>query len=269
MSTPLCLEPVLIRDTELATYATPRKKITAMFCCLMDKNRTPVLRALLNIDSPEILESTISGSTFSGLATPAVKPKQDFDALFEDADEISPREACLFLGNFQAFRLMQGGQTPDDGTLHLASLLALPEFVKYLLDTHDPSYAAEDFGFMIPLGLACCSKPFPWCKVANEGKAWEKRLRETMKLLIPRSEFDWRHRERLTLHIALENGLEVTKALVEALGGVYDSKADRNYVYVDKTGMKYSPVAYVEAFLEAEGKEKTELVKYLNEQSIC
>lgn len=262
--------PMLTKATELGAYATARKKVTAIFCCLMDKNRTPVLRALLNIDSPEILESVISGSTFSALATPSVnQTKQEFDALFDDADDISPVEACLFLGNFQAFRLMQCGENPDDGTLHLASLLALPDFVKYLLGEHDPSYAAEDFGFMIPLGLACCSKPFPWCKVANEEKAWEKRLKETMKLLIPKSEFDWRHRERLTLHIALENGLEVTKAFVEALGGIVDSKTDHKYVYIDKTGMQYSPVDYVEAFLEGEGKEKEALVRYLNEQNVC
>jgi hypothetical protein len=195
---------------------------------------------------------------------------EELGALFGEEDEISPREASLFLGNFEAFRLMGGGETPDDGTLHLAALLALPKFVQWLLDAygHDPNYAAESFGFMVPLGLACSSKSFPWCKIANEEADWSERLKETMRLLAPETDTNWRLARKTLLHIALENGLEVTEAMVEALDISHDSDRDKKYSYEDRAGTTYTPTQYIGTLLEASCLEKWDLMKCLRRHGI-
>jgi hypothetical protein len=256
----------LLTSIALPDYVTPLSKIPTVFFALFNKSRAPVLKALLNLEGIDILHSTISGSTFSSLAAPQKKPKIEFSSLFEDDDEISPREASLFLGNLEAFKLLNTSKTPDDGTLHLASLLALPDFVAWLLEKHEANYEEENFGFMVPLALTCFSKPFPWCKVANEEKEWIVRLEETMKILIPKTLSGWRYRQKLPLHLALENGSEVTAAMLRALDVKGDVKG--RYVYTDKTGMDYSPREYVETFVEVKDKEKRKIVKCLEEHGL-
>ncbi|KAH6953411.1 hypothetical protein DER45DRAFT_379959 [Fusarium avenaceum] len=250
----------------LPDYVTPLSKIPTAFFALFDKSRAPVLKALLKLEGADNIHSTISGSTFSCLAAPKKKPKIEFSSLFEDDDEISPREASLFLGNLEAFKLLNTSNTPDDGTLHLASLLALPDFVAWLLEIHEANYEEENFGFMVPLALTCFSKPFPWCKVANEEKEWIARLEETMRILIPKTLSGWRYRQKLPLHLALENGSEVTAAMLRALDVKGDSKG--KFVYTDKTGMAYSPCEYVETFVEVKDKEKRKIAKCLEEHGL-
>ncbi|WZH47283.1 uncharacterized protein QYS62_008427 [Fusarium acuminatum] len=254
------------RQAALPDYVTPLSKIPTVFFALLNKSRAPVLKALLNLEGVDIAHSTISGSTFSSLAAPKKKPKIEFSSLFEDDDEISPREASLFLGNLEAFKLLNTSNTPDDGTLHLASLLALPDFVAWLLERHEANYEEENFGFMVPLALTCFSKPFPWCKVANEEKEWIIRLEETMRILIPKTLSGWRYRQKLPLHLALENGSEVTAAMIRALDLKGDVKG--KYVYTDKTGMAYSPCEYVETFVEVKDKEKRKIAKCLEEHGL-
>ena len=224
---------------------------------------------MLALESSEILDSTISGSTFSALAVPADAPSgnTEFATLFGDEDDISPREVSLFLGNSSAFRLLESGETPDDGMLHLAAMLALPDFVRWLLNWHDPNYPAEDYDSMVPLALACFSKPVPWCRVKKSD--WAERLKETMKLLIPKTDKRWRRRGKLALHIALDSGLDVTRAMAEALSSVPDRSVRREkFLYTDKTGKHYNPAEYVENFLEGTVSEKQELKECLRNHDI-
>ncbi|KAF4458107.1 hypothetical protein F53441_115 [Fusarium austroafricanum] len=251
----------------MPNLVTPESKIPIIFLALLEKKRAPVLEALLNLNS-EIVNETISGSMFSSLAAPAsTNSKSEFSTLFEEDDEISPREASLFLGNLDAFKLLNKSITPDDGTLHLASLLALPDFVQWLLQTHEPNYEEENFGFMVPLALTCYSKPFPWCKVANDHKHWFPRLEETMRILIPETSTGWRYRQKLPLHLALENGSQVTEALLRALE-VKDAGSRDKYLYADKTAMFYSPREYVDTFVEVEEEEKNKLVRVLEKHGL-
>ena len=141
--------------------------------------------------------------------------------------------------------------------------MALPKFVKWLLAFHDPDHKAEDFDMMIPLALACESKPHPWCKVANEEADWKTRQKHTMQLLALRTSPEWRSRSRTVLHIALENGLDPTKAMVKALGFCHDPDRGKRYLHVDKDGIQYSPQQYAMKFLEADMKEKKALATCL------
>ncbi|KAF5653899.1 hypothetical protein F25303_1931 [Fusarium sp. NRRL 25303] len=251
----------------LPDYVTPDSKIPTIFLTLLNKSRAPVLEALLKLDGTNALNQTISGSKFSSLASYPKKPKLEFTALFEDEDEIAPREASLFLGNLDAFKLLNSNMLPDDGTLHLAALLALPDFTDWLLSTHEPNYEEENFGFMVPLALTCYSKPFPWCKVANEEQEWFARLEETIKILIPKTLSSWRYRQKLPLHLALENGSQVTMAMLNVLNARGIGNRDK-YLYTDKTGMQYSPCEYVEVFVEVDDEDKMKLVKILQEHGL-
>lgn len=253
--------------TALPDYVTPDSKIPTIFLTLLNKSRAPVLEALLKLDGTNGLNQTISGSKFSSLASYPKKPKLEFTALFEDEDEIPPREASLFLGNLDAFKLLNSTMLPDDGTLHLAALLALPDFTDWLLSTHEPNYEEENFGFMVPLALTCYSKPFPWCKVANEEQEWFSRLEETIKILIPKTLSSWRYRQKLPLHLALENGSQVTMAMLNVLNARGIGNRDK-YLYTDKTGMQYSPCEYVEVFVEVDDEDKMKLVKILQEHGL-
>ncbi|SCV52646.1 uncharacterized protein FFB14_12711 [Fusarium fujikuroi] len=253
--------------TALPDYVTPDSKIPTIFLTLLNKSRAPVLEALLKLDGTNVLNQTISGSKFSSLASYPKKPKLEFTALFEDEDEIPPREASLFLGNLDAFKLLNSTMLPDDGTLHLAALLALPDFTDWLLSTHEPNYEEENFGFMVPLALTCYSKPFPWCKVANEEQEWFARLEETIKILIPKTLSSWRYRQKLPLHLALENGSQVTMAMLNVLNSRGIGNRDK-YLYTDKTGMQYSPCEYVEVFVEVDDEDKMKLVKILQEHGL-
>ncbi|KAM0338319.1 hypothetical protein ACHAPU_011371 [Fusarium lateritium] len=250
----------------LPGYITPLSKIPTIFLTLIDKEREPVLKALLKMDGDGMLHNTVSGSTFSDLAAPQKKPKAEFSSLFEDDDEISPREASLFLGNLEAFKLLNTSDNPDDGTLHLAALLALPDFVTWLLQSHEPNYEEENFGFMVPLALACYSKPFPWCKVASDEEKWIVRLEETMRILVPKTLSGWRYRQKYPLHLALENGAEVTGAMLRAMDLKGDLKC--TYCYTDKTGMQYLPCGYVETFVEVKDKEKKKITRCLQEHGL-
>lgn len=177
-------------------------------------------------------------------------------SLFNVADELPLRLASLYLGNFDAFRLMKCGETPNDGMLHSAALMALPKFVNWLLDVHDPNHKAEEFENMIPLALVCASTPQPWCKIANEESDWRTRQKETMQLLAPRTSPKWRYRNKTVLHIALDHGLETTKAMVETLDIRHDPEIDEKYIYMDKDGIEYSPDQYVMKFLDDDEEQK-------------
>lgn len=120
---------------------------------------------------------------------------------------------------------------------------------------------------MVPLALACHSKPFAWCKIAGEKFEWSVRLAKTLELLVPKTKTNWRRRGKLALHIALDNGPEVTKALVRAMGSIGHGMYE-DYTYTDKTGEQYSPCQYVQTFSEARDFEKAVLVTWLTGRGI-
>lgn len=179
--------------------------------------------------------------------------------MLDPSNEFPLGEASLYLGNFDAFRLMNCGQTPNDTTLHNAAILALPKFVDWLLDIHDPDYKAEEFDNMIPLALACASKPQSWCKIANAEADWHVRQKETMHMLAPITNPKWRARGKTVLHIALDNGLDATKSLIDALDISNDPEKDEKYLYMDKEGIEYSPHQFVMKLMDIDEMEKKAL----------
>ena len=249
----------LTNNAALPAYSTPLTKVSAAFGCLLDKTRTPILKALLDLDGDLILDYVVPGSSFSYLGAYLNGSKKDSDL----TNDLSLRAASLYLGNFYAFQLMKFEETPNDGTLHTAALLALPKFVQWLLDIHDANYKAEDFDNMIPLAIICKSKPHPWCKIANEELDWKTRQKQTMQLLAPRTSSKWRSSHKTVLHIALENGLETTKAMAEALDILNDPEKDEKYLYMDKDGIEYSPHQYVIRVMGADADEAKRLVEFL------
>jgi hypothetical protein len=245
----------------LPAYFTPGSKMSAVIGCLLSPKRTAVLKALLQQDDrDQILDHIVPGSWFGKLASyPEVFDDGSSELLGED-DEVSVRLAALFLGNLEGFQALQIQEMPDDGTLHLAAFLALPRFVHWLLEQrHNADHRAETFDFMTPLGVACSSRPQPWCRVANNEAAWDSRLAKTIRLLVPRTDITWRHRHRSVLHLALENGPKITAIMVNALNIRDDPLRDTKYLYTDKTGMCYSPDEYVDQILKLSPSEKFEL----------
>ena len=253
----------LTNDTALPAYSTPLTKVSAAFACLLDKSRTPILKALLELDRDRVLDYKVPGSSLGYLG--AHPGSIDTTSSFLDAsDELTLCEASVYLGNFEAFRILKSPDTANDGTLHLAALMALPKFVTWLLHTHDPNQKAEEYDMMIPLAVVCESKPHSWCKVANEELDWKSRQKETMRLLAPKTSPAWRYRNKTVLHIALENGLNATEGMLEALDLLHDTNRDEKYSYVDKDGIRYSPHQYVMKFLDADDQEKNALIACLN-----
>lgn len=193
-------------------------------------------------------------------------PKVSKDELGLLPDELSLQLASLYLGNFKAFRLLRGGETPNDGTLQLAALMALPQFVKWLLETHDPNCKLEEFDKMIPLALVCSSTPQPWCKIANkEEDSWKTRQRVTMEILARRTSPKWNYRGKTVLHIAIEKGLAITKAMVKALDIRIDREKDEKYLYKDKDGIEYSPQQYILKIMELGEQERKALIKCITD----
>ncbi|KUJ10177.1 uncharacterized protein LY89DRAFT_596816 [Mollisia scopiformis] len=254
-------------DAALPAYSTPLTKVSAAFGCLLDTSRTPILKALLDWDRGLILDYAIPGSSFGPLSSQPGAFEKDSDIL-DSTGELPLREASLYLGNCKAFRLIAPEVTRNDGTLHLAALLALPKFVKWLLKTHDPNHKAEEFDNMVPLALVCKAKYLPWCKIANNKSHWRKRQQRTMDLLAGVTQPEWGHRNMTILHWAMENGVETTRAMVKALDFCHDSEKDTKYLYTDRDGVEYSPKQYVRKILCAEDAEKIELISCLEHEYV-
>ncbi|KAI1746213.1 hypothetical protein F4680DRAFT_13424 [Xylaria scruposa] len=250
----------------LPMYSTPRTQVTASFLCLLDKKRTPILSALLNLDRKRTLECSTPASTFQYYGT---------KTHFSDNNsglpaELPLRTACMMLGNFDAYRTLNCEEISNNGLLHAAAFLALPRFVAWLLTFHDPDEKVpEEYDQMVPLALACGSKPSPWCKIAREEISFATRRKQCITILAPVTNLNWRYREKTVLHIALENGLEVTRNIFEVLKVCQDPKRNDNYLHRDKDGIEYSLDEYVLQRLKGiDDKEKEALVIYLRENKI-
>jgi hypothetical protein len=259
---PNCISLPLKTCVALPAYSTPLTKVSAAFGCLLDKTRLPILKALLDLDRAQILEYSIPGSSFGPLAMYPQVFKKDSDFL-DPAADLPLREASLYLGNFEAFRLIARDTTPDDGMLHLAALLALPRFVQWLLNNHDPNHKAEEYDNMVPLACVCASTSQPWCKIANEESDWKNRQKDTMHLLAGVTSPKWRYRNMTILHWAMENGLETAKAMVKALDIRHDPERDEKYLYMDRDGIEYSPQQYAMKVWDADDKEKEAFIACL------
>lgn len=193
------------------------------------------------------MEQRVSGEILSTIASYPKKPEQD-KAPF-DIPELLLRDAAIWLGNFEAFELLNplNTETLSEGALHLTAFLALPEFVKKLLSTYDANQELDEFENMIPLAVCCESQHQPWCKVANQASDFRERQAKTMKLLAAKTNLKWRTSRRLSvLHIALLKGVEVTQAMVTAINLSNDTAKDERYLYEDKSGIWHSPDQYVE-----------------------
>ncbi|KAK4163614.1 hypothetical protein QBC43DRAFT_238883 [Cladorrhinum sp. PSN259] len=255
----------------LPTYSTPTSHVSAAFACLLDRSRTPILEALLDLDRNGILEYEIPASTFAYLG--AFNPKKPGKKALNPShipDGLPPtlplRTAAMFLGNLEAYCALGWRETRDDGNLHTAAFLALPKFVAWLLDHHDPNAKVVDqFDQMIPMALVCSAQTWPWCKVANSEAKLITRQKETMRLLAARTRPDWRYRGKTVLHCALEAGVEVTKAMAEALEISDDPQRNEKYLYKDKEGIEYSPHQWVKKFLGGSKEEVKALVDCLDD----
>ncbi|RYP46192.1 hypothetical protein DL768_007562 [Monosporascus sp. mg162] len=238
----------------LPAYATSRTKLSAAFACVLDQTRAPVLKALLNLDRGNITKHVMDGKDFGSLVTSAYHISDELEC-FPYVAKLNLVVACLVSGNFKAFVevLSKCGDDHTEGALHFAAQLALPKFVGWLLHASkwDPNNGdLEDYNFLIPLAVACSAKRAPDCVIANTEGRWTHRQKVTMKLLASETDISWRnHNKQSVLHIALDNGPEVTKLMVEALNISHDPARDEKYLFEDRTGLFYSPDQYVRRIL--------------------
>ncbi|KAK2604003.1 hypothetical protein QQS21_003839 [Conoideocrella luteorostrata] len=237
-------------------YLTPKSQVSAAFACMLDPSRTSVLEALLKQHRSTITTSVIPRRSFSYLSQKPAEP--NFEKIFDHDPRLG--QAALYLGNFEAYSALRCGEDVDDESLHTAALLALPDFVQWLLKRHSADHPGENFEMMIPLALACYSKARPWCKVANANGKFEDRQKRTMKLLAQRTDLSWRRRQKTVLHFAIDNGPDILEAMLEALEVAKDAKRNDRYLYTDREGIVYSLSKYISSLLsldkEVNGSER-------------
>lgn len=231
-------------------YCTPKSQISAALVCLLDPKRTPILRALRCIDREMIADYRVPASTPASLAGVGKDEEADIGSQ-------NLRIAALYLGNFDAFKLLNIGDLADEGLLHLTALLALPRFVERLLRTHDPNQPQEEYDNYILLAVAIESTtPSSWCKIANEEADFFARRKKTIEILARQTDLTWRHRGRTVVHFALEQGPEMTMMLLDALDLRDDPQRYEKLKYTDKAGRVCQPHEYVAELMKEERMSK-------------
>jgi ankyrin repeat protein len=169
----------------------------------------------------------------------------------ESSGAVSLPYAALLLGNSNAFYWLSQDRESNDGSLHIAAMLALPAVVRWLLETDDPNMESEEYDFWTPLAISCVAKRSPICIVANAEADIKARQRQCMQLLVPVSRPEWRdHARRTVLHIALESGADAASAMLKALENHGDSYRSTRYSYVDKNNRRYTLRKYVKEFVD-------------------
>ncbi|PVH85273.1 hypothetical protein DL98DRAFT_608024 [Cadophora sp. DSE1049] len=126
----------------LPAYSTPRSKVSASFISLLYKTRIPVLKAIIELDNDQVSDYVIPGSSFVPLAMHLEVVKEYSDQTY--TQELPLWIASLYLGSFESFKLIAFELPPSGPTLHLAAVLALPKFVKWLLEDHDPNHKLKN-----------------------------------------------------------------------------------------------------------------------------
>jgi hypothetical protein len=231
---------------------------------LLDKSRTPVLKALLKLNRASVLDNTISAETFARYASPTIQCNFP-------GEELDLRAAALFLGNVEAFICIEGKHTDlTSSTLHTASMLALPELVQWLLDQgHNPNAGSDEYPEpLIPLAIVCGAQYQPWCKIANEQVDFETRRLRTMQILVQATDISWRYKGKSVLHFALDYGSQVTEAMITALNIKEDPAKEWRYLYTDRDGVEYSPHMYVKDRMGLGNVEKNVLLKCLKKANM-
>ncbi|KAG7418153.1 hypothetical protein Forpe1208_v004186 [Fusarium oxysporum f. sp. rapae] len=238
-------------DDENLLYSTPSSQVSAAFACMLDPKRNPVLESLLKLHGKDIKTSFIPGRSFSYLSQ---KPKTPDPTKFMTQD-LPLSDAALYLGNLKAYISLGGGKDVNNGSLHTAALLALPEFVRWLLQWHSADLEHEAFGMMVPLVVACRSEARPWCRVANAEGTFEKRRVKTMQLLARKTDLSWRNRRKTVLHFAIDEGPDALQAMLEALDVAHDARRNERYLYTDREGIVYSLSYYISNLWDPDNKD--------------
>ncbi|KAF5625999.1 hypothetical protein F52700_8714 [Fusarium sp. NRRL 52700] len=228
-------------------------QVSAAFACMLEPKRNPVLESLLKSHGKKIRMSVIPGRSFSYLSQ---KPKTP-DPTKLMTHDLPLSDAALYLGNLKAYISIGGGKDINNGSLHTAALLALPEFVRWLLQWHSADLEHEAFDMMIPLAVACRSEARPWCRVANTEGTFEKRRVKTMQLLARKTDLSWRNRRKTVLHFAIEQGPYVLQAMLEALDVAHDARRNERYLYTDREGIVYSLSYYISNLWDPDNKDTT------------
>jgi ankyrin repeat protein len=216
------------------------------------------------LDRDSVLDHLLPGSTFARFAA------RPYHCTF-DAAEITVRGASLFLGNLAAFQLIEPrGARDDTGLLHTAAWLALPDFVRWLLDNgHDPNAKSDDFPEPeIPLAIVCRSKYNFWCRIGNQQANFITRREATMKLLARGTDTWWKYKGKTVLHFALGEGPLVASAMIEALNINRDRNRNEKYLYTEGNGVEYLPHMYVRYRMEVDNATKMSLFKCLKKANL-
>ncbi|QKD49146.2 uncharacterized protein FOBCDRAFT_236626 [Fusarium oxysporum Fo47] len=232
-------------------YSTPSSQVSAAFACMLDPKRNPVLESLLKLHGKDIRMCVIPGRSFSYLSQ---KPKTPDPTKFM-TQNLPLSDAALYLGNLKAYISLGGGKDVNNGSLHTAALLALPEFVRWLLQWHSADLEHEAFGMMIPLVVACRSEARPWCRVANAEGSFEKRRVKTMQLLARKTDLSWRNRRKTVLHFAIDEGPDALQAMLEALDVAHDARRNERYLYTDREGIVYSLSYYISNLWDPDNRD--------------
>jgi hypothetical protein len=219
------------------------------------------------MDRKRVLSYKINQVSFERLAMYPKEPRKSAD--YPDVDSMDLPLASIFLGNLEAFRLLNSQLPANDGSLHLTALLALPEFVQLLLRTHDPNFANDTYDFQIPLAVACRAEPSPWCKIANKKSTFRARRRRTMQVLALETNLEWRSSQQQTiLHIAIETGVDVTEDMIHALDIQNKPYRVSRFTYHDKGGREFSLQEYITELVRVNEDKKQALLSCLSESGL-
>lgn len=225
-----------------------------------------MLKALLDIDRPQVLKSKMLGTNFGHLAA---YPDVHGNEPSPGEGAITLAQASVFVGGFEAYRAMDIHETPNDGNLHLAAQLALPLFVQWFLrdGSDDPSRGNTQFDCLTPLAAAVMSpRPMPWCRIANQESDWKVRMEQTIRLLYRdrRTDLRWNNGGLTVLHYAMKSGPWMVETLIRALDIKNEAQRNEIFLYKDNDGLLYSPCEYAQRVLKEDQTQKDLLLESLS-----
>ncbi|PIA94451.1 hypothetical protein CB0940_08105 [Cercospora beticola] len=242
-------------------FATPVTVLSASMACVLDKNRTQILEALLEIRPGLAFDNHVPASVLACLGARSGSASKD---PINEIGTLTLCQASIYLGNIDAYDLLMNNSVSDEDDLHLAAWLALPKFVGKLLETHNSNLESEAYSNYTPLAVALeTDSGQSCCKVADTEAPFEVRRKETIELLAKKSAFTWRHRQRTYVHIALSKGPETTKILLDILDMKNNPWRFTMLVYEDKAGRRYTPYEYVTELMNIQPSEREGLLRCL------
>ncbi|KAH7079388.1 hypothetical protein BKA63DRAFT_265811 [Paraphoma chrysanthemicola] len=143
----------------------------------------------------------------------------------------------------------------------------------WLIDLSKQAVSTGSNGGLLPLlrhrilrGKSRCGA---WCKVANQEADLATRQEKCIRLLAPETNPGWRYRNKTIMHIALENGLRLTKVMAVELNLRKDKQRKERYMYRTKDGIQYSLDEYVRKLMkDVSNEEKKALIQCLQRNKI-